>query len=249
MTIANRKENMKVKKLKFNNRMITIENYKMFKKIGGGHDGIVYEYHNQALKVLKYDSSKREQNNLMTLEKVKLFIKNNHRFKRVILPNDFLIDDNDIFSAYTMELIHKINNDLVPNFLIEVFLKSAFELKEDFYILNELHVEVKDINRGSFLFDNNFFHLCDCDKFLIHKSQAKIAPLNLRNFNFTIAKILYFEMIKIIDDKSNRKKLIKWIKTCVNDTKFLEHLEKELISYSNEPISEYTNYLIKKIIK
>lgn len=240
---------MKAKKLKFYNNLDTINNYKTLKKIGGGRDGIVYEYHNQALKVLKYDVIKREENNLMTLNKVQFFIKNHNRFKRVILPNNFLVDEDNIFSAYTMALIQKINLDNVSSFPIKFFLESAFELKEDFNIFNELHVEVKDINQGSFLFDNNFFHLCDCDKFLIHNKFAKINPLNLRNFNFIVAKILYFEMIKTIDNKQDRKNLIKWVKICINDIKFLEHIENELINYSNEPISEYTNYLIKKLIK
>ena len=49
-----------IKQVIFAKDLKIIENLHGLKKIGAGHDGIVYQYENKAIKELKYDIEKRK---------------------------------------------------------------------------------------------------------------------------------------------------------------------------------------------
>lgn len=240
----------KVKQLRFANNLKSIDNLYELKKIGAGHDGIIYEYENQAIKELKYDLDTRKQQCLMTFDKVQYFIEWSKYFKRIVAPHDILLDNDGMYCAYSMDLIKKIDlNDYpISNTPINIFLNSIHELYEDFEILNKMHVLAKDINSGSYLFDENFIHLCDLDKYIIYPEYKSINFMNKKIYNYTISKFLYSLMYDKTLSKEDLKKLSNWVRKCSGNNIFLNQLDEELTPILNEPIGEYTNNVKKKIL-
>ena len=56
-----------------------IPNVYELEKIGAGHDGYIFRFNNQVLKILKYDINLRKQKGLMTFDKASYFKNNLYR--------------------------------------------------------------------------------------------------------------------------------------------------------------------------
>lgn len=240
-----------VKPVTFASNLCTIDDLHKLEKIGSGHDGIVWQYGNQAIKELKYDANTRLQKNLMTFEKAQFFIEWSSKFKRIKMPTDILFDKNGCYTAYVMDLIEKIDLTLNPisNVPISLFLESSYELKSDFDLLNKMHTVAKDINFGSYLFDKSFMHLCDTDKYIVYKDLRSTVILNIQLYNYMLARLLYSLMYDKSLDSQSLRKLNRWVGKCSGNIHFLENLDRELSPLLTEPLGSYTNHLKKTLTK
>lgn len=223
-----------------------IPNIYELKKIGAGHDGEVYKYKTQVLKLLKYDLETRKRKQLMTFDKA-LYFQEELNLKRIVKPTDILLDSDGNYTGYCMNYLNDLskktpNNNIktIGDYSIEQLISSILDLRKDFNNLSKKNVVGKDINKGSFLLTKDFLYLCDMDKYQMNVLSAK--NLNDRNLNFVVSKLLYFEMFDFID-KQDRKTIINWIKFCCNDKNFIDNLLKEL---SNETINSVHEYTVKK---
>lgn len=247
-----REENKyQVKSVSFALTLNVVDDVTKLEKIGAGHDGVVYRLDDKALKILKYSILTRKEKDLMTFEKAQQFVYIADSFKRIVFPEDILLDEDGIFCGYEMPFINENNREDFPvgSYSNYLFLKSAMELESDFARLSSEKIEAKDVNAGSFLFDDNFLHLCDTDKYIIHKSNASVKNINQRMFNYVLAKIFYWEMVKKGVEKEDKKVLTRWVAQKVSDVNFLRNLEKDMNSCLTEPIEEYATHLSRKLIK
>lgn len=232
-----------------------IPNIYDLEKLGTGHDGFVFRYGDKALKLLKYDVEHRKAKGLMTFEKT-VFFKNELDMKRIVNPIDIMLDIDGAFSGYVMECLEDITVEKnkessmqVGDFSCESLMASFYDLQDDFNQLTKKKVLAKDINKGSYLYCQDFMHICDVDKFEHNSSCSAIDDLNKKSLNFVIAKCLYYEMLKLDElDKEQLKKLSRWVKKCSNSRTFLNELEREINYSSKSPISEYVKYVYQKIL-
>lgn len=254
-------ENKKIKnkKIVLQSNLENVINTSQLEKVGAGHDGIVFQYNNIALKLLKYDINLRKEKNLMTFEKILYFI-NELTLKRIVKPIDIILDLEGVFCGYAMVFLNNLASDSKKgtseykdpgDFLCSDLDCASFELSEDFTILTNKKVIAKDVNRGSYIYTENFMKLCDLDKFIYPNNNAlSISDTNQKMLNFTIAKFLYYEMLKSGDfTKSELKLISKWVKKATNNIMFINELSKEISTSLTEPISEYAKTKVKSIIK
>ena len=167
-------ENKKIKnkKIVLQSNLENVINTSQLEKVGAGHDGIVFQYNNIALKLLKYDINLRKEKNLMTFEKILYFI-NELTLKRIVKPIDIILDLEGVFCGYAMVFLNNLASDSKKgtseykdpgDFLCSDLDCASFELSEDFTILTNKKVIAKDVNRGSYIYTENFMKLCDLDK-------------------------------------------------------------------------------------
>ena len=255
--MSNKNKNLEPKEVRLVENKIIIPNIYSLKRLGAGHDGIVFRYGDLALKLLKYDINKRKEKDLMTFSKVNYFLETLD-LKRVVAPIDILLDTDGIFAGYVMECIEDVTKDhkdpsyKPPGEFSCLDLAYAIaELEEDFSNLTEARVRAEDINRGSYIISTDFLHVCDMDKFHRLSSTSKgTADLNLRTLNFAIAKFLYFLMVRTeFYRKEHNKTLNNWVKKSSNSRTFLKELSVEIGSSSSTQIAEYVDYKVKKLTR
>lgn len=137
----------------------------------------------------------------MTFEKACYFVENLN-LRRVIIPIDVLLDINGIYIGIVMDYYDNLFDSKKKNsclykepgdFTCGDLVLATSELEEDFNDLTNNKVCAKDINRGSYIYTDNFMYLCDVDKYSI--GGQGIEDLNKKAVNFTIAKFLFYEMI------------------------------------------------------
>ena len=176
-----------------------IDNIFELEKIGAGHDGYVFKYGDKALKVLKYGIDGRKERGLMTFNKV-LYFENELNLKRFVQPIDILLDEDGMYSGYVMKyyknLVSSKNNTGISStnigdFTCSDLVTSIDELESDVEQLTNKSVVIKDVNRGSYIFSDDFLHICDMDKFL-YPNTTKVHS-NWEKLNYIFAKMLYFE--------------------------------------------------------
>lgn len=158
-----------------------------------------------------------------------------------------------------MEFVENISSENKKNaqdykapgdFTIGDFVFATAELQEDFIQLSDNNIVAKDINRGSYIYSQDFLYLCDTDKYIVSKTGKAVFELNSCKLNFAIAKLLFYEMQKSENYNANDLKILnKWVKKASNSKTFLRELNLEFGSNFNEPIKEYTNYKLKQLIK
>ena len=78
------------------NVSVKIPNVFELKRLGAGHDGVVYRYDDLVFKLLKYDIDLRKQKDLMTFEKAYYFMENLD-LKRIAQPIDILFDSDGVY--------------------------------------------------------------------------------------------------------------------------------------------------------
>lgn len=239
----------------FNNWPNIILNTCELEKIGIGHDGIVFRYDDQAIKINKNNLDILKEKNLMTFNKLLYFMKE-LSLKRIVNPSGAVHDENGVYTGYSMKFFKDItkNGSLpnyikVGNFTCIQMIYSLMDLEEDFNELTKHRVAVRDINRGSYIFSEDFLHICDMDKFDILSDKSLGAEnANKEALNFTIAKLLYYLMIAGKNlDKSQLRQLSNWIKKSANSRTFIKELSRELPN-DNTPLSEYADVKVKKIM-
>lgn len=212
-------------------------------KIGAGHDGIVFKYGDKAIKLLKYDASTRSKKGLMTSEKAIYFI-DNLDLQRIAKPIDTFSNFDDDFLGYVMNYLESSDRE----FSCADLFDSICLMEEDFKELTANKILAGDINRGSFIYTNDFLHLCDTDKYQCY-SGFDVASKNNNMLNFVIAKMLYF---KICDDNDlsacERKILLSWVKRCSNQTSFLTELKRSVADIPDMPVGELAKVKMKKIL-
>lgn len=239
----------------------TIPNIFDLKRIGAGHDGVVFQYNDKALKILKYDILIRREKNLMTFDKA-LYFQNELSLKRIIQPIDTLLDSEGVYSGYVMPLLDNLADDRRRNspdykspgtFTCGDLFRTTYELEEDFSELTSKKVVAKDINRGSYIYTSSFLHLCDMDKYLSllnSSTTLSIEDANKRALNFTIAKFLYYQMLEGNSfDKLQKKQLENWVKTNSNSRTFMGKLRAEIGGDELYPIGEYAREKAKTLIR
>lgn len=252
-------KDMKNKKIVLQSNLENILNTSQLEKVGAGHDGIIFQYNNIALKLLKYDINLRREKSLMTFEKMLYFI-NELSLKRIVKPIDIILDLEGMFCGYVMDFLNNLASEKKKGtseykapgeFLCSYLDCASFELSEDFTILTNKKVIAKDINRGSYIYTEDFMHLCDLDKFIYpNNTTLSISDTNQKMLNYTIAKFLYYEMLKSGNfNKSEIKQISKWVKKATNNIMFINELSREISTSLSEPISEYAKTKVKSIIK
>lgn len=198
-----------------------IPNVYELEKIGAGHDGYIFRFNNQVLKILKYDINLRKQKGLMTFDKASYF-KNNLKLQRITQPTDILLNSDGIYIGYVMDYIDNLASEKkrgTPQFREPGDyncgdLISSWEiLEEDFEQLSNHDICVKDINRGSYLYGYDFMHLCDTDKYELNTTSR---DLNYSTLNFTMAKFLTYEMKKTEAYTSDKQRILdEWVKNAL----------------------------------
>lgn len=226
-----------------------------FERVGAGHDGYIFRFHDKAFKILKYDINLRKEKGLMTFEKALYFQKNLH-LERITQPTGVLLDQDGIYVGYVMDYIDNLASDKkkgTPQFRepgsysCGDLINSWTALTDDFEQLSSKGVLVRDINRGSYLYDYDFLHLCDTDKYELHN---KPTDLNQSALNFTMAKFLLYEMEKTEPlDKSQKKILSQWVKKSSNSRNFYSEVKSDIGNGYSTPISEYAEYKVKTLLK
>ena len=236
---------------------IVIPDVTELEKIGSGHDGIVYRYGDKVVKVLKYDLATRKDKGLMTFDKA-VTLADEFDGKRFVKPEDILLDEDGSYCAYSMDFLDDVTLEKkkgtpkykeVSSFTCGDLITAISELKLDVEELNRLRIFIKDINRGSYIFTNDFMHICDMDKFqrlagTIHTTK----DMNRKALNFIIAKFIYFEILKKKNpDKEQLKALNAWIKKSSNSSTFLDGIEREIGTNYSSPIGEYIEEKAKSL--
>ena len=232
-----------------------IENVYALPHIGSGHDGFVFEYGDLALKLLKYDISKRSKDKLMTFEKASFFCRN-LKLKRIEAPIDILLDEDGIFSGYVMHRIEDLASEKYVGtpiakkpgeFTCGQLLWAASELGEDFSQLSSKGIKAKDINAGSFLYPADYVHLCDVDKYQLSKDSS-LERENMQKYRYTLARLLYLQMGQGCS-KEELKALNTWVKRCSNNPAFVKELSSDIGSCFSEPISEFASHKAKVLLR
>lgn len=223
-----------------------IHNVHDLKKVGAGHDGVVYRYGDYVVKVLKYDIHERKAKDLMTFEKATYFVNHLH-LNRVAQPVDILLDTDGVYTGYVMRYFDDVTKDpespyyqTTGEFVMRDLLRSADELEVDVESLSQEKVLINDINRGSYIYTPNHLVMCDMDKFRVLSSGKFPSDQNRGALNFFLTKCLYYEMEKSgLFNKDERKKLIYWVKRSSNSRSYLNDLRRDCMSDPNYPIGEY----------
>lgn len=225
-------------------------------RIGAGHDGIIFQFNNQALKILKYDIVVRKEQGLMTFEKA-LYFKDNLHLQRITQPTDILLDQDGVYTGYMMPYIDDLTSlkkkgtpryRQPGDFSCGDLIESWDLLEQDFSQLTANHVRAKDINRGSYLFGSDFMYLCDMDKYVITSGNSD--DLNRSSLNFTMAKFLAYEMEKSdAYDRSRKREINYWVKKQSNSRGFFQRIRAEIGSDYTTPISEFTDYKVKTLLR
>ena len=212
-----------------------IPNIHVLEKLGAGHDGIVFRYGDKALKLLKYDVTLRRKKGLMTYDKAIAF-SDNLDLRRITNPiNSPKKEGTSLYKKPT-------------EFTCSDLFDSMLELALDFENLTDNKILVSDVNRGSYIYTDDFLHLCDMDKYQIY-SAGDLASKNNTTFNFVISKMLFFMMQYDNEFSSQeRKQLSAWVKNCSNSPEFLSTLLEEVYKKRDESIGEFVNVKVKKIL-
>lgn len=233
-----------------------IPNIYVLEKIGAGHDGIVFKYGDKALKLLKHDVTLRRKKGLMTYDKATVF-SDSLDLKRITSPIDTFSDVDGNFIGYVMNYLDAVNSPKKEGislykrpteFTCSDLFDSVLELALDFENLTDNKILVSDVNRGSYIYTDDFLHLCDMDKYRIY-SAGDLTSKNNTTFNFAISKMLFFMMQYDNDFSSQEKKrLSAWVKNCSNSPEFLSTLLEEVYEKKDESIGEFVNVKVKKIL-
>ena len=232
-----------------------IPNVYELEKIGAGHDGYIFRFNNQVLKILKYDINLRKQKGLMTFDKASYF-KNNLKLQSITQPTDILLNSDGIYIGYVMDYIDNLASEKkrgTPQFREPGDyncgdLISSWEiLEEDFEQLSNHDICVKDINRGSYLYGYDFMHLCDTDKYELNTTSR---DLNYSTLNFTMAKFLTYEMKKTEAYTSDKQRILdEWVKKCSGSRTFHQEVLSDIGSDYNSSISKYADYKAKILLR
>lgn len=233
-----------------------IPNIYVLEKLGAGHDGIVFRYGDKALKLLKYDVTLRRKKGLMTYDKAIAF-SDNLNLKRITNPIDTFSDVDGNFIGYVMNYLDAVNvhkkegtslYKRPTEFTCSDLFDSLLELALDFENLTDNKILVSDVNRGSYIYTDDFLHLCDMDKYQRYFS-GDLLGKNNTTFNFVISRMLFFMMQ--YDNKfssQEKKQLSAWVKSCTNSPEFLSTLLEEIYEKKDESIGEFVNIKVKKIL-
>lgn len=227
-------------------------------RVGAGHDGFVYRDGDMAYKVLKHDIDERREKGLMSFDKVRTFQELD--VKRIIKPTDVLIDEDGRYAGYVMRYFEDLTKDpesptyrRIGDFSCGDFIKSVYELEDDFAELTRHGISPKDLNRGSYIFAADFMHLCDMDKYYL--AGGKSVQINWEQLNFIIAKMMYFEKMEregyfrsVEEEKEINKRMNNWVRKSSNARDFISKLKKEVGSDYGTPIREFTDYTFQKVI-
>lgn len=238
---------------------ITIPNIYDLEKVGAGHDGTVFRCEDLAIKLLKYDVAERKEKNLMTYDKANYFSEKIH-LKRIVAPIDTMLDSDGVYAGYVMKYIDNVASEKKKNtkeyknpgdFSLWDLAYASAQLEEDFNELTKNRVVVKDINRGSYIYGEDFMYICDTDKYIIvPRNNSAVLNQNVCTLNFTIAKFLFYEMQKSKNYNQNDLKILSnWVKKACNSRCFLEQLNEEIDMDPKTPISEYADYKVKQITR
>ena len=245
-----------VQEVVLRNNLETIPNIYDLKKIGAGHEGIVFKYGNRALKLLKYDIHTREYKGLMIFKKA-IFFQQNLSLKRIENPIDIMLDVNGVYIGFVTNYLDDITSQEkigtprykdTGQFTCGDLICAARELEEDFDNLTQNNVLAKDINRGSYIYTTDFIHLCDMDKYVIQNG-GNLEQLNRINLQFVIAKFLYFEMLKSVDlSQSQKNHLSKWVRKQSHSYNYFDQLEEEVRYDYAMPLCDYAKEKVKILL-
>lgn len=223
-------------------------------RLGSGHDGYVFKYGNLALKLLKYDIPTRRERNLMTFKKAQFF-KNELDLRRMLKPEGVFFDEEGQYAGYYMPAIDNLANPKSPNYRspssysTEDLLYAIYDLESDRDELTRKNVVMKDLNRGAYLFDSEFMKICDMDKFYRALSRTGVHSLNIQGLNFLIAKFFLYEIQSKKDITDGQKKaVLRWVKSCINDIHFISRTKDELFETPNATIGDYLDEKCKILL-
>lgn len=243
----------------FKGSSIKIDDVFSLEKIGAGHDGYVFRYNDKALKVLKYDILTRKTKDLMTFDKAMYFAEN-MRFHRFASPEDILLDEDGVYCGYSMKFLDDVTLEkkkgtpryrTTSSFTCGDLIHAFDELESDVENLSKHKIEMRDLNKGSYVFTSDFMQIVDMDKFKRYiNSHANVKDKNVSSLNFLIAKFLLMEMKRArgIVTEEQVKILNTWLKRTVNSRHLLNDLSKEIGTNYSMTIGEFAKEKANRIL-
>ena len=173
-----------------------------------GSEFIVYKYDTLALKIYK-DNYKLSH---LSLEELKIF--KSILTKRILLPSDFLLNNNDELIGYMMPYIDGEKNllyDSVSNLFNELAV-----LKEDLDSLSSNLIILRDINTENTIYNGNLY-LIDPGNYAINQLEGIIFHVEIEDTKLSneLTKIAinseYYKLRELINSltKQEKEKIIK----------------------------------------
>ncbi len=242
----------KSKTVTINNSLTTIPDIYKLKVLGKGHDGIVFGYHDLALKLYKHNLDYIYSHDLMTYEKICYFIKHID-LRRIITPIDSLFDEKGVYCGYVMPKYLPFDPEAKNKFppcdyaiyTCQDFLVALNELEQDFNILTDHYLIPKDINYGSYIYTTDFLHMCDADKYYFVDRNPK--QQNDQIFKYITMKLIYCMIISVKTyNKQEKTQVLKNLKQIIRNHSNYSKLQQELIRNPHEDLSTFTKYLIRR---
>lgn len=192
-------------RLYINEKMVIIFP-KLLSKIDSGLQGIVYKYKGKTLKIPYDHSNIFDIHDDLSAKDCEYLKKINT--KRIVLPDDSLIDRKGSLRAYTMEYITKNDIDSLFNISKNKFLEELYAVREELKLLSENNVKVHDFMTKNFMYDG-MFRFVDCGRFVIRTDNLEkmdtdiiegITEDNNNEFEDFVIRSLFFKD-KIVSSK------------------------------------------------
>lgn len=219
-----------------------IDDVSSLKRIGAGHDGVVYFDGDYAIKIFKGDIDTLLKKDLMTYKKALLFSKMN--LKRIISPIDVLLNDDGVYCGYPMKYIDCDSSKSMYDYSCDLLVNSIYDLQSDFANLSSRGLEAIDINMGSYLLDSSdFLYLCDVDKYK-EVERDTVRDRNTSHLNYAIARFLGTQMFPdLVKDRNT------YVKKSSNDRLYLNGIERQIAIGGYSSVGEYLDDARENLIK
>lgn len=189
--------------------------------IGFGNEGKAFEYNGMVLKLFHKNIYIDSMNSETCVELKKIHT------KRILLPNELLIDKNGDFKGYTIEKIKKTEN--VYDIKKAKLINEIIELQKEIDKLSEHRILIDDWHMDNFMYDG-IFRMIDPGlyKYDIHDDILKIKKANYDKLkDFIIFKLLRYKLINISDNEFENS-LLNFIEEQMRDEETLNQYTKRI---------------------
>ena len=235
---------MKNIKLYCNNKTFKYDGYtlrkgiKTFKKQGEGLESIVFKIDDETvLKVYKDSNEKAKLNTSMIKELSQIDT------KRIVLPNNIIIDEEGETKGYSMDYIEDSETSII-DYPKKQLIDELNLLKGDLIELGEKKVEIGDLRQENTISNESSFYLIDCGDYLKRKKDTT----KVNYFFFFNEYLINDILIDIIyEESTDLKKGLNFLKGIkmylLDDTYIGDYLKEEM--QEQETLNEYVKRMVK----
>lgn len=216
------------------------------KIIGDGNEGVVYKYHNSALKVYKESNNKFEKilnpkvKRIIDYDDIQKFLE--LKTSRILLPRKIIYKLEDGCGYYGGYSTNLINNIISPSNMWETlpdYLKKEEEvILKDLELLNENNIAIYDFDSsGNFLYNGKMYFIdagsLQTSSFPVSKDNQEQMNIALHTHLFLLSNSLEnitLELNKMLKRKDiTDLRIITFVKKVYND--IYETLKKDYSNY------------------